>query len=692
MLKSLGRPLVAIASLVILPGLLLAEDNASTKPKAPKYTFDKHVKPIFRAKCAGCHNASDKIAGLDLTTYAGLMQGGGAGDSIEPGDASASYLYMLVSHESEPTMPPESPKMADDKLAMIREWINIGAPENASSKTKGPAKNAAFDFVAPSSGRPAGPPPMPERLSKQPVVTSERPGTITALAANPWSPLVAIGGEQQVVLYDAAKLEFLGILPFPEGSPEQLTFSTDGQLLIAGGGRGAYLGKVVVWDVKSGQRVMEAGDETDTVLAGELSPDRRFIALGGPKREVKGFAVEDGSLAYTITKHTDWVTALAFSPDGVLLATADRAGGLHLWEAWTGREFLTLEGHKEAITALSWRSDSNMLASSSEDGKIRLWSPSDGKKLKDFGAHGGGVSDVDFTRDGKLVSVGRDKTAKLWDANGKQLKTFPAFSDIALAVTSSDETGHVIASDWSGEIRVFNTEDDKEVDKLIPNPPRLESRITVAQAAESKATKYRESEEAKLESLLKDQSEWKTQESNLTRKIAELDKQKASATEKLSAQKMKLAAAEKAASEAAQKEKSLREAEPALKAALESLAAALKALPQDQDLTQVSKELEQKLGATRKSMAETASLQTAQKSIATAAQSAIKAAEDVVSKAEAAIPAAKQQLDGLRPKLAEVAKAVERQQAAVKLAETAAKAAGDELARWQDELAFASQK
>ena len=42
------------------------------------------------------------------------------------GDASLSYLWMVVSHESEPFMPPNSPKIEDASLELIREWIDWG--------------------------------------------------------------------------------------------------------------------------------------------------------------------------------------------------------------------------------------------------------------------------------------------------------------------------------------------------------------------------------------------------------------------------------------------------------------------------------------------------------------------------------------------------------------------------------------
>ena len=73
-----------------------------------KITFDDHVQPVFRQHCANCHNANNRSGDLDVTNYTNLMQGGSSGTVIEPGDSGGSYLYALITHEDEPSMPPES--------------------------------------------------------------------------------------------------------------------------------------------------------------------------------------------------------------------------------------------------------------------------------------------------------------------------------------------------------------------------------------------------------------------------------------------------------------------------------------------------------------------------------------------------------------------------------------------------------
>ena len=235
---------------------------------------------------------------------------------------------------------------------------------------------------------------MPEHVSRQPAVYTARPAAIAALAASPWSPLVAIGGQRQIVLYNTDSSELAGILPFPEGIPYSLRFSRSGKLLLAGGGHSAVKGLAAAYDVQSGKRLAQVGDELDAVLAADINPSQTLIALGGPQKLVRIFNVADGASVVEIRKHTDWITAVEFSPDGVLLATADRAGGVLVWEAGTDREFQALEGHKAAVTAMSWRDDSNVLATAGEDGIITLWGIEKGKRIKNIQAHPGGVTSV----------------------------------------------------------------------------------------------------------------------------------------------------------------------------------------------------------------------------------------------------------------------------------------------------------
>jgi WD40 repeat protein len=455
-----------------------------TRGEDQKITYDEHVKPIFREHCFTCHNSANAKSDLALDTYAGVMKGGSSGEVVLASDPDSSRLWMLVSHQEEPKMPPMQDKLADAKLELIKSWIIGGALENAGSTAKKPSKPRIDLASSGGAARPEGPAILPESLPRQPFFYSPKTRALTALAASPWAPLVAVAGHKQIVLYHSDSGELLGILPFPEGVPHVLRFSRSGSLLLAGGGRGGQSGKVVVFDVKTGQRVFEVGDELDVVLAADISEDHRRIALGGPLRVVRIYNTSDGSLVGEIRKHNEWITAIEFSPDGVLLATGDRNGDLYAWEAETIREYQTLKGHTAAVTAVSWRADSNILASSSEDGSVRLWEMENGQQVKTWTAHGGGCSWVAFAGDGRLVTAGRDKQVKTWDPSGGQQVVFAPFADMALRAVFTHDAARVVAGDWTGQVRAWNVGDGQAAFDLAMNPPTLEM---LAQQAEQEA-------------------------------------------------------------------------------------------------------------------------------------------------------------------------------------------------------------
>src|ERR1043165_306241 len=295
--------------------------SAADAPKALSYEAD--VKPILRARCFKCHGEDEKKDGLSLATYKDLMKGGSSGEIVKPGRAAASIMFQAVAHQGNDAtpMPPKSPKIPDNEIEIIRTWIDQGIVEAPGGVSKAD-KKVSVAFKA--STKNDGPVPMPDKLPDAKLPELKRANSITAIAASPRAPLAAVAGQERIVLYDTAKRAEIGVLPFPEGVPYVLRFSRNGTVLLAAGGRGVKLGKAVLYDVKSGTRLGDFGDETDIVLAADISPDQKLVAIGGPTKVVKVFSTKDGKLVYKITKHTDWITALEFSPDGTKLATADR--------------------------------------------------------------------------------------------------------------------------------------------------------------------------------------------------------------------------------------------------------------------------------------------------------------------------------------------------------------------------------
>lgn len=451
---------------------------------AAKPTFDEDVLPILKQHCVNCHGNDKQKGGLNAASFAATMQGGGSGAVVVPGDTNKSRLFTLTAHTAEPKMPPSGQKIPDAQIAIIKAWIDQGARENSGSKAMAVKKND-IGLKSVSKGRPEGPPPMPVagKFKTEPLTKARRPGAVLAMATSPWAPLIALGGQKQVILQHADTGDVLGYLPFEHGQINSLQFSRNGKLLLAAGGRGGQAGKAVLFNVETGDKIVEVGIETDALLAADISPDQTLIAVGSPSKLIRIYSTADGSVVREIKKHTDWVCAVEFSPDGVLLATGDRSSGLFVWESFTGREYFSLRGHTAMITDVSWRDDSNCLASCSEDGTIKLWEMENGGNFRNWAAHGGGAASVKFSHDGRLASTGRDKVTKLWDQNGALQKQFEPFADLGLKVAINHDNLKVYAGDWSGTVKGWAAADGKVLIAADTNPKTLAEQIVLAKAA-----------------------------------------------------------------------------------------------------------------------------------------------------------------------------------------------------------------
>jgi hypothetical protein len=126
-------PLLGPLAVLVLPACVAAAEP--TREQADY--FEKKVRPILTAHCFECHSRAGKArGGLRLDSLASALKGGDAGPALAPGKPNDSLLVRAVEyHERRPRMPP-SGKLADEQVAVLREWVRLGAPWPGGSETK----------------------------------------------------------------------------------------------------------------------------------------------------------------------------------------------------------------------------------------------------------------------------------------------------------------------------------------------------------------------------------------------------------------------------------------------------------------------------------------------------------------------------------------------------------------------------
>lgn len=104
--------------------------NPTTTEPAAGSGFAK-VQPIFAENCVKCHGGASPKGGIDLSSYASVMKGGSEGPVVVAGNPDQSKIVMaLKGAPGVKKMPMMAAPLADDKIAMISDWIKDGAKEN----------------------------------------------------------------------------------------------------------------------------------------------------------------------------------------------------------------------------------------------------------------------------------------------------------------------------------------------------------------------------------------------------------------------------------------------------------------------------------------------------------------------------------------------------------------------------------
>jgi len=444
-----------------------AEVAVSRPERSAPVDFAADVLPLLRANCLACHSATKARGGLVLETPKTILAGGDEGPVVVAGKSDESTLLRVASRRAKPSMPPPKNKvgarqLTSEELGLLALWIDEGATGDVGASATATiewnplpaAHNPIFAAAITADGAMAacgrgnrifvydlGEKRVSARLA-DPALAAAGPDhslgvahldSVQALAFHPDGDLLASAGFRCVKLWRRVHATPRGALAAESGAVIAVAASADGALVALATERG----KVELFAMPAGgaTRTIDAPAAASDAIGMPairglaLSDGGEILVTAGAGGTLRAFRTEDGVALGAIRLATP-ATALALAAGAKLVVTAHGDARLRVWEtpaaelaADVATPVRELEGHATPVVALSALSSSdNRVVALGEDGTAILWDAAEGKQLRSF-AHGAAGRAVAISPDAaRVATAAADGSWKLWDANdGKML-------------------------------------------------------------------------------------------------------------------------------------------------------------------------------------------------------------------------------------------------------------------------------
>ncbi|MGY8673330.1 MAG: DUF1549 domain-containing protein [Verrucomicrobiia bacterium] len=182
------------------------------------------------------------------------------------------------------------------------------------------------------------------------------------------------------------------------------------------------------------------------IISLDYSPDGNLIAVAGYHEVLihNSHQTDGRSVIKRLVGLSERIESVKFSPDGKLLAVTGglpaRQGELQIWEVGSWKLKNSITTTYDTVYGASWSPDGKHVALGCADNTVRAFDIKSGKQVFYSAAHSDWARDTVWSPKGdKLVSVGRDMSAKVYDFKTER------FIDNLTSITPKALKGGLIA-------------------------------------------------------------------------------------------------------------------------------------------------------------------------------------------------------------------------------------------------------
>jgi WD40 repeat protein len=477
--QPLSRDMQSLRNVILL--LLLGSGSLALSPclaAGSDPTYWQDIRPLLRRNCTVCHSARnlgelDVSGGRALDSYQAIRKGANR-PLLKPGNSDRSLIVrMVTSTNPDRRMPLGAAPLAPESIALLRRWIDAGAPVGKPVDTEVASRTPArpvrlrhlpIRLVAdlPVGGKSKARRKMEVDLSIGPLAP------VTAVAFSPDGKTLAAGCYRQVVIWDVEHSRPVHLLTDFLGTVDDLRFSPDGRLLAVAGGQPSAKGDLRLFQTSDWKLRAAFRDHQDVVFSVAFDPAGKRLASASFDKTVRIWSLASLKPERELTGHSDTVYSVGFSPDGKWLVSASKDRSLRVVDTATWKSRLTLSGMDQDVLTVAVSPDSKQIVSSGYEPALHWWSPQTGQRTALRGGHGNAVNEICFSKDGRWVaSASNDQTVRLWNGKTGALERTLPNTSIVYAVAFRPDGKLLASGTFDGRVSLWDPATGKPISTYL---------------------------------------------------------------------------------------------------------------------------------------------------------------------------------------------------------------------------------
>lgn len=228
---------------------------------------------------------------------------------------------------------------------------------------------------------------------------------------------------------------------------------------------GSVINKVSVEDGQIKARITTK-NESDLVIRFTVTSDDRLMIIAYSSGLITKFNLINETVEREFKSiHTAPISYLKTNASNTLLATASSDGSIKLWNLVNHYCSHNLKGINGVVSCVEFHDtpEGELLFCSAGDDNVHIFDLESSKRLIKLSTHCSTITDLKVCKDGKrLLSVGRDKIAVLWNIDkdsgknfGRSLRTIPIFESVESVIILDAKYMSEILNDDMDEDRIF---------------------------------------------------------------------------------------------------------------------------------------------------------------------------------------------------------------------------------------------